>query len=134
MSDVASPVESAIHDLERSARERGIEVHRSFFVEIENYARHAGVCELAPRDLHRALVGIGRGALGRGGAKVGAGAVRLEIAELCSDPFSACDLAARRVLGDLVIEHGGAAHGGGGAGAWTSRILRELPDDPFRVR
>lgn len=137
-SDVASPVESAIRDLETSARERGVEIDRSFFVELSNYAGHAVVRELPPRDLHRALVGIGHGALGRGGAKVGAGAVRLEIAELCNDPFSACDLAARRVLGALVIEHGEAPHGGAvhgaGAGRGISRILRELPDDPFGTR
>ena len=140
MSDVASPVESAIRDLETSAREKGVEVHNSFFVELENYSCHAGVRELPPRDLHRALVGIGHGALERGGAKVGAGAVRSEIAELCNDPFSPCDLAARRVLGDLAVDHGEAPHGGGGAGRpggagrGISRIMRELPDDPFRVR
>jgi hypothetical protein len=132
MSELASPVGDAIRDLETSAREKGVEVHRSFFVELENYARHEGVRELPPRDLQRALVGIGEGALGHGGGRVGGGAVRLRIAELCNDPFSACDLAARRVLGDLAVEPGGA-HGGGGSGR-VSRILRELPDDPFSVR
>jgi hypothetical protein len=133
MSELASPVGDAIRDLETSARERGVEVHRSFFVELENYARHEGVRELPPRDLQRALVGIGEGALGHGGS-VGGGAVRQRIAELCNDPFSACDLAARRILGETVGEPAGGAHGGGGGSGRISRIMRELPDDPFSVR
>lgn len=98
-------VDQVVEELTAEARSNEVEVHSSLGTELLNYSRHEGVHTLGERDLRLVLRGIAQRALehrqtapGLGGSRVGAGAVRHVIAELCHDPFSDCSRAARVLI------------------------------------
>jgi hypothetical protein len=78
------------------------ELHASFRIELENYARHEIVRDLDPKDLGIVIEGIGVNAIDKAIHEsrstrtaatpelIGGGAIRTIISELCTDPFSTC--------------------------------------------
>lgn len=129
MSDEATRLFPAFEEIKQHAEAENVEIDPSFFVELGNYSRHAVVCELPNPDLHRVLVGLGRVAIVGGDRKVGAGRVRQVITQLCTDPFSSCDLAARRILEESPQ---GRSEVRGSGGSFTGNKNRFfLPEDPF---
>jgi len=85
-------------------------LHPSFRIELENYARHEIVSDLAPKDLSVVIEGIGVNAIDKAIQEsgsiwtpasdkfIGGGAIRTIIVELCNDPFSICAEAAHVLL------------------------------------
>jgi hypothetical protein len=98
-------VDQVVEELAAEARSNEMEVDPSMAIELLNYSRHEGVYSLDEGDLRLVLRGIGQRALKHsqpapelGKSRVGAGAVRHVISELCHDPFSACSRAARVLI------------------------------------
>lgn len=96
-------VDEVVAALEGEARTYELEIHPSLGIELLNYSRHEGVRTLDERDLRHVLTRLSRRALKypevAGTSRVGAGAVRLVIADLCP-PMSPCSGAALVLLED----------------------------------
>lgn len=91
-------VEVALGDLREEAAQENVELDDSLFVELRNYSMHEWVRDLPDDDLRAVIIGMGRMAIRRRRARVGAGMVREVIFRLCQDPFSDCRDAAKKIL------------------------------------
>lgn len=97
---MSAPLNRVFDSLKSEASSRNIDVHPSFFVELQNYSRHVHVDQLEEEKLAQVIQGLGTAALEKADDRVGGGAVRSVITEICHDPFTDCSNAARNILGE----------------------------------
>lgn len=95
-----------IDKIQRHAKSRRVELHESFFIELENYSGHIGVKDLPPDKLDTVVNEIARLAIEKASkqqiCRVGGGAVRTTIGGLCPEPYSDCRKAASKILEEHV--------------------------------
>ena len=91
-------LETAFRKIEDSASQKGVELDKSFYTELENYSLHRKVRRLGGAELTQVVESIGEIVIRERSGKLGGGHVRDILTRLCSDPFSDCFDAASRVI------------------------------------
>lgn len=94
-------LEAAFRTLNETARDRDVDIHDSFKIELENYTLHRKVRSLSTGVKQKVIESLGKmviDAASKQVNKVGGHHVRLAIVSICDDPFSDCFGVAQRIL------------------------------------